>query len=392
MHAQPRRPVSIAIVTLTASLLLVACDKQESAPTAVPQAPPQVGVIVVEAAPISITSELPGRTTPFLIAEVRPQVGGIIRKRLFTEGAEVAEGEVLYEIDDATYRAAVETAQANLARAEANAAAARARARRFEELLRSNAVSRQGNDDAIAALKQAEAEVAGGKAALTRARIDLDYTRLKSPIPGRIGRSAVTPGALVTANQGESLATVQQLDPIYVDLTQSSTELLRLRKALESGRIERTQDGRASVSLILEDGSTYEDTGELAFSEVSVDQGTGTVTLRAVFPNPEQRLLPGMYVRAVLEEGIAPDAIRLPHRAVSRDARGRALAMVVNADNTIEARELAISRALADAWIVSQGLAPGDRVVVEGLQMIRPGAKVNVIAPPAGDGDGTGAH
>lgn len=392
MHAQPRRPVSIAIVTLAASLLLVACDKQDSAPAAAPPAPPQVGVIVVEAASISITSELPGRTMPFLIAEVRPQVGGIIRKRLFTEGAEVAEGEVLYEIDDATYRAAVETAQANLARAEANAATARARARRFEELLRSNAVSRQGNDDVVAALKQAEAEVAGGKAALTRARIDLDYTRLKSPIPGRIGRSAVTPGALVTANQGEALATVQQLDPIYVDLTQSSTELLRLRKALESGRIERTQDGRASVSLILEDGSIYEDTGELAFSEVSVDQGTGTVTLRAVFPNPEQRLLPGMYVRAVLEEGIAPDAIRLPHRAVSRDARGRALAMVVNADNTIEARELAISRALGDAWIVSEGLAPGDRVVVEGLQMIRPGAQVSVIAPPAGAGDGAGAH
>jgi membrane fusion protein, multidrug efflux system len=390
MHAQFHRTAAFACLALLVSLLLSACGKQETAPAAAPQAPPRVSVLVVEAAPIAITSELPGRTTPFLIAEVRPQVGGIIRKRLFTEGAEVAEGEVLYEIDDATYRAAVQTAQANLARAEANAATARARARRFEELSRANAVSKQSLDDAVAALKQAEAEVAGGKAALTRARIDLDYTKLKSPIPGRTGRSAVTPGALVTASQGEALATVQQLDPIYVDLTQSSTDLLRLRKALDSGRIERTQDGRATVSLILEDGSTYEHTGELAFSEVSVDQGTGTVTLRAVFPNPDQRLLPGMYVRAVLEEGVAPDAIRLPHRAVSRDARGRALAMVVNADNTVEARDLVISRALGDAWIVSEGLAPGDRVVVEGLQMIRPGAQVSIIAPPAGDG--AGAH
>lgn len=385
MYAPPRRPVFITMVTLAAALVLAACDKQEIAPAA-PQAPPRVGVVVVETEPVSITTELPGRTTPFLIAEVRPQVGGIIRKRLFTEGAEVAEGEVLYEIDDATYRSAVETAQANLARAEANVAAARARAKRFEELTRANAVSKQSLDDAVAALKQAEAEVAAGKAALTRARIDLDYTKLKSPIPGRIGRSAVTPGALVTANQGEALATVQQLDPIYVDLTQSSADLLKLRKALESGSIEQSQNGRAPVTLLLDDGSTYGHEGELAFSEVSVDPGTGTVTLRAVFPNPDKGLLPGMYVRAVLEQGVAPDAIRLPHRAVSRDARGRAVAMVVNAENTIEARELVISRALGDAWIVSGGLAAGDRVVVEGLQMIRPGAQVSVIGAPAGDG------
>lgn len=374
------RGLAVASVALVAGLILAGCDRPDAAAQESATPPPtEVGVFVVEAAPVTLTTELPGRTSPFLIAEIRPQVSGIVKKRHFTEGSEVEAGELLYEIDPATYEAAHATARASLARAEANLEAAQRKAERYQELSGINAISKQASDDAAAALKLAEAEIAAGKAAVSSAAINLDYTELRAPIAGRIGRSAVTAGALVTASQQTSLATVQQLDPIYVDLTQSSTDLLRLKRDLASGRIERANGDTAAVTLVLDDGSTYAHPGELAFSEVSVDPGTSSVTLRAVFPNPDQELLPGMYVRAVIEQGVDRDAILLPHRAITRDPRGTALAMVVGEGDKVEARTLTVERALSEGWLVSDGVAPGDRVIVEGLQRIRPGAQVSVV-------------
>ncbi|MDR1463011.1 MAG: efflux RND transporter periplasmic adaptor subunit, partial [Azoarcus sp.] len=289
-------------LAFASAIFLTACDRnaQEAQAAAAGNAPPPVPVSVVvtsfEQAPL--VSELPGRTTPFMVAELRPQVTGIIQKRLFTEGSTVSAGQVLYQIDPSTYRAAFDSAAANKARADANLYNARLKAERYAELVGIEAVSKQANDDAAAALKQAEADVAAARATLDKARIDLNFTHVKSPISGRIGRSSVTPGALVTANQAAALATVQQLDPIYVDLTQSSAELQRLRRDVERGALSRDESDKIPVQLFLEDGSQYEIPGQLAFSEVSVDPGTGSVTLRASFPNPDGALLPGMYVRA----------------------------------------------------------------------------------------------
>lgn len=339
---------------------------------------PVVGVVVAESSAVPITTELPGRTAAYVIAELRPQVTGLIKQRAFVEGSEVKAGDLLYEIDPASYAASYDSARASLARAEAELELARLTAKRFAGLAQRNAVSQQANDDAAVALKLAEADVASARAALEQARIDLGYTRLTSPIDGRIGRSAVTAGALVTANQAHALATVQQLDPIYVDLTQSSADMLRLRRDFAAGRLQQDDGGQVAVALELEDGVPYSESGLLAFSEVSVDPGTGSVTLRAVFPNPRGELLPGMYVRAKLQQGVNSDAILLPHAAVGRDPRGNATVMVVNDDSAVEVRVVRAERSLGEQWLVSEGLSPGERVIVDGLQRIRPGMTVTV--------------
>lgn len=379
MPSLPRLRTTALLVTAAATLLLTACGKDDTAAAPAQQAP-KVAVIEVRAAAAAVTTELPGRTTPYQVAEIRPQVGGIVQERLFTEGAEVAAGALLYRIDPATYEANLESARAALARAEANAETARVKAERYAELVKIKAVSTQAYDDAVAAHKQAQAEIASARAAVSVARIDLERTQVKAPIAGRIGRSSVTAGALVTANQADTLAVVQQLDPIYVDLTQSGTELMQMRRAIQEGRIQRGPAGETSVRLVFEDGSEYAQEGRLAFSEVTVDPGTGSVTLRAVVPNPEQQLLPGMYVRARIDQGVNENAITLPHAALQRDPRGNATVMVVKEDDTVESRTLTVARSTGEGWVVTSGLQAGERVVVEGLQRIRPGAKVSVVS------------
>jgi membrane fusion protein (multidrug efflux system) len=324
-----------------------------------------------------------------LTAEVRPQVGGIIQNRLFTEGSDVKAGEVLYQIDPASYQAAHDGASAALAKAEASVAPLRLKADRYQELLASEAVSQQDVDDATAAQKLAEAEIELAKAALETARINLAYTKVTAPISGRIGRSAVTNGALVTASQAMPLATIQQLDPVYVDVTQSSNEMLRLRKALESGRLSMNE-GQAKVQLLLDDGTPYPEPGSLKFTEAFVDPGTGSVTLRTLFPNPKLLLLPGMFVHTVLEEGVRDQAILVPQRGVSRNPAGNAMVMAVGAEEKVEPRVIQVERTVGDHWLVNGGLNVGDRVIVEGLQKARPGTPVIAVpfvgtpaAPPA---------
>lgn len=381
MPALPRSPAPGLLVAAAAVLaLLTACGSGNDGDAPQGQQAPKVSVIEVRGEASAVTTELPGRTTAYQVAEIRPQVGGIVQERLFTEGAEVAAGDLLYRIDPATYEAALESARAAQARAEANAEAARVRAERYQELVKIKAVSTQAYDDAVAGHKQAQAEIASARAAVSVARIDLARTEVKAPIAGRIGRSSVTAGALVTANQEHALSTVQQLDPIYVDLTQSGTELLQMRRAIEQGSIRSNNAGETPVQVIFEDGTEYEQEGLLAFSEVTVDPGTGSVTLRAVLPNPEQRLLPGMYVRARINQGVNENAIALPHAAVQRDPRGNPTVMVVKDDDTVEARTLTVARATGEHWIVTSGLEPGERVVIEGLQRIRAGAKVSVVS------------
>ncbi len=367
---------------LTGPFPLLGCKDEN--PAAGPPAAPavEVAVDVVTPQKVLYTTELAGRTSAFQIAEVRPQVSGIIQKRLFTEGADVKAGDTLYQIDPATYKADLDSAKANLARAEANVAPARLKMQRFKDLVNISAVSKQEYEDAEAAYKQALADVGVNKAAVENARIRLDYTKVTSPISGRTGRSLVTPGALVTANQGNPLTTVQQLDPVYVDVTQSSTEVLRLKRALESGTLQRADEGHAAVRLLLEDGSEYAHSGTLQFTDVSVDESTGMVTLRAIFPNPEHDLMPGMYVRAILKEGVDEQAILLPQRALVRDAKGNATAYVVNAESKVEVRPLKVGRTQGNSWVVLDGLKAGDKVIVEGIQKIRPGATVRIAATP----------
>ena len=381
------KPFGLAVI---AALLFTACgDKQpEPGPPGPGGEAPAVTVVTVRSEAVPVVSELPGRTTPYMIAEVRPQVSGIIKQRHFKEGSEVKPGQVLYQIDPAPYQAALDSAQADLARAEANAEAVRLRADRYAELVKIEAVSKQDNEEAAAAMKQAQADIGSAKAALQKAKIDFGYTRVTSPIAGRIGRSAVTAGALVTANQAEPLATVQKLDPIYVDLTQSSGELLRMRRDLESGKFSRDGNDAVPVQLVLEDGSLHGAGGKLAFSEVTVDQATGSVTLRAVFPNPRGELLPGMYVRARLSQGVQANAILVPHAAVSRDPKGNASVLVVNGESKVETRTVKAGRSHGDQWVVTEGLAAGDRVIVEGLQRVKPGTPVEAqdmaaAGPPA---------
>lgn len=365
---------------LAAGLMIAGCGKETTASMPLAGGSPEVGVVWVKPERVAITTELAGRTSAFLIAEVRPQVGGIIQKRLFKEGSDVKAGQVLYQIDPATYQAAFDSARAALDRAGANLIPARLKAERYKELVGIKAVSAQDYDDAFALLKQAEADIAVSKAAVETARINLAYTQVSAPISGRIGKSSVTIGALVTASQGASLATIQQLDPVYVDVTQSSAEMLRLKQDLASGEILRDSAAEARVRLVLENGSPYPLEGILKFSDVTVDPSTGSVILRTVFPNPKQLLLPGMFVRTVLEEGVVAQAILVPQQGVTRDPSGNATAMVVGADDKVESRALRIARAIGDKWLVSEGLNPGDRLIVEGLQKARPGTPVRVAA------------
>ena len=341
----------------------------------------EVAVYAMQPQSVVYTTELSGRVLPFQIAEVRPQVSGIIQKRLFEEGADVAAGEVLYQIDPAEYEAEYASAKANLAIAEANVAPARLKMERFRDLVSASAVSRQEYEDALAAYKQATATVGARAAAVDTARIRLDYTKVTAPISGRIGRSTVTAGALVTANQAQLLTRIQRLDPVYVDLTQSSADLLRLRQRLASGKLQRLDEAQATVTLVLEDGTPYPQPGVLQFTDVTVDEGTGSVSVRAVFPNAELLLLPGMYVRAELSEGRDDAALLLPQEALQRDLNGNAQVFVVRPDGTVERRTIKVSRTYGRFWVVSEGLAPGDQVVVEGLQRVRPGGKVRVVPP-----------
>jgi membrane fusion protein (multidrug efflux system) len=362
-----------------AAAVLSGCGETSVAAVA-PVAPaPEVGVLVVQPQKVALTTELAGRTSPYVVAEVRPQVAGIVKQRLFQEGADVRAGEVLYQIDPATYQATYDSARASLAKAQANLATARTRAERYRELVAITAVSQQDYDEADGALQQAQAEIALARAAVETARINLGYTRVTSPISGRISRSSVTPGALVTAHQAATMTTVQQLDPIYVDVTQSSAELLRLKRELESGRLKSAGANQAAVGLLLEDGTPYPVAGKLQFSDVTVDQGTGTITLRAVFPNPKGLLLPGMYVRAVLPEGVDEHAILAPQQAVTRDAKGNPTALVLGAEGKVEQRALKTTRTVGDKWLVTEGLKPGDQLIVDGLQKIRPGVTVKGV-------------
>jgi len=338
-----------------------------------------VATVTVGTQRVVLTTELPGRTSAYRIAEIRPQVNGIIQRRLFAEGAEVAAGQALYQIDPAPFQAALENAMASLGKAEANLPAVRSKAERYREALSDNAVSRQDYDDAAAALKQAEADVQLWKATVETARINLGYTRLTAPISGRTGRSNVTEGALVTAQQPVALVTIQQLDPVYVDVPQATSELLRLKRRMEDHRLKRNGTKQNEVTILLEDGTTYPLEGTLQFRDVSVDPMTGSVTLRIIVPNPNGVLLPGMYVRAVVTEGVNERAILVPQQGVARDPKGNPLALIVDGTGKVEQRMLSLDRAIDDKWLVSSGLSPGDRMIVEGLQNVRPGDSVKVV-------------
>ena len=353
-------------------------------------APPKPAVTVVDlhARPVSLTTALPGRVSAYRIAEVRPQVNGVVLKRLFKEGDLVAAGQQLYQIDPAPYEATLASARAALAHARASVTAAKLTAERYQALSEAHAVSRQDYDNAVATLGQDEADVASGEAAVRAAQISLTYTKVYSPISGRTGRSSITEGALVTANQATSLLTVTQLDPVYVDLTQPSTTIVRLKRELAAGQIRRVDGDQAPAKLLLEDGSPYESSGTLEFSEVTVDQGTGSVTLRAIFPNHAGLLLPGMFVRATIEEGVREGAILAPQQGITHAPDGTATALVVGAGDKVEKRDVVLDRALGDQWIVTKGLIAGDRLIVTGVQRIHPGMQVAVHKPAvAHDGD-----
>lgn len=344
-----------------------------------PQMPQtQVGVQTVKVQRLALDQTLSGRTVAYMSSEVRPQVGGILRKRLFAEGQDVHAGQVLYEIDPASYQAAYDTAKGDLAQAEAAVLSARPKAQRYQTLVGLDAVSKQDGDDALATLRANEAAVVAAKAALQTARINLDYTRITAPISGRIGTSSYTPGALVSAGQSGVLATINQLDPMYVDVTQSSAQLLRLRRQLDAGQLKAV-NGKAEVTLQLEDGSTYARSGTLEVVDAAVDTATGTVKLRAVVPNPDRLLLPGMYVKAVLPMAVDEQAILVPQQAISRNSKGEAVAMVVGRDNKVAQRVLITGDAIGDKWVVRDGLKAGDRVIVQGLQKVSVGAEVKAV-------------
>jgi membrane fusion protein (multidrug efflux system) len=362
---------------LTGILILGSCGQSN---TGGPQGgPPEVAVMTMQPKPVVITTELTGRTSANLVAEVRPQVGGIIQKRLFTEGSDVKAGQVLYQIDPATYQAAMDNARAGLSRSEANLSAIQLKADRLRELLADKAVSQQDSDDAAAALKQTQADIQYWQATVETARINLKYTSITAPIAGRIGRSNVTEGALVTAQQPTALATIQQLNPMYVDVPQSTAELLRLRYRIKEGRLDQNGANQKKVQLMLEDGTAYPLGGTLQFQDVTVDPTTGSVILRVVFPNPTGVLLPGMFVRTVVQEGVNKQAILIPQQAVSRDPMGNSLTLIVDAEGKVQLRILTLDRAIGDKWLVTNGLKSGDRVIVEGMQKVKPGAAVKAV-------------
>ncbi len=365
---------SLPLTLLAASLLTACGQEQPGGPGAMP--PAAVDVVTLKSAPLQLTTELTGRTAARRIAEVRPQVSGIILKRYFTEGSDVKAGQLLYQIDPATYEAAVASAEAALAKAQASEQSARLKAQRYAELVKAKAISTQDNDDAQASWKQAVAEIAAAKATLKSAKINLGYTRVTAPISGRIGKSSVTEGALVTAQQANNLTTIQQLDPLYVDVSQSTTELLRLKRQLAAGKLATAKSGSAMVQFQLEDGSAYPHAGQLQFSDVTVDETTGMVTLRALVPNPEKLLLPGMFMRATLQQGERPDGLLVPQAAVARTPRGGATVLIVDAQNKVEQRDIQVSQSQNGNWVVESGLKAGERVIVAGLQKVGAGAQV----------------
>jgi len=371
----------VVLISLAGGLFLGGCEERKQA---APPPVPEVAVVTVQPQRVELTTELPGRTAAYLVAEIRPQVSGLIQKRLFKEGSDVKGGQILYQIDPAPFQATLDNARAALGKAEANRPAIQLRMQRYKELLADKAVSQQDYDDAAAALKQAEAEVELWKAAVETARISLGYTRVTAPISGRIGRSSVTDGALVTAHQPVALATIQQLDPIYADVPQSTSELLRLRRRLEEGQLDQNGRNQQKVKLILQDDEVYPLEGTLQFRDITVDPTTGSVILRIVFPNPDGVLLPGMFVRAVVREGINEQAILIPQQTVSRDPKGNPSVLVVDGEGKVQQRPLRLDRAIGDQWLVASGLAAGERVILEGMQKARPGSSVKVVSSDAG--------
>jgi membrane fusion protein (multidrug efflux system) len=361
------------VAAILVLLFLVGCDQSKQ--TQRPASVPEVTTVTVQTEKITLTTELPGRTSAYRIAEIRPQVSGLIQKRLFTEGSDVKDGQVLYQIDPAPFQAALANAEAAVTRAEANQPSIKSRVERYKELVVDKVVSQQDYDDAVAALTQVEADIAYWKAMVKTARINLGYTKVVAPISGRIGKSNVTEGAIATAYQPMALTTVQQLDPIYVDVPQSTTELLRLK----NGGLNHKGADQNKVKLILEDGTPYPQEGTLQFSDVTVDPTTGSVILRVVFPNPNGVLLPGMFVRAIVKEGVDEQAILIPQQGVSRDHKGNPVALVADGEGKVGQRMLTLDRAIGDKWLISSGLAPGDRVIIEGLQMLRPGMVVKAV-------------
>jgi membrane fusion protein (multidrug efflux system) len=379
---QPQVRLARSLVLCFAAISIVACSKTSDKPEA--KAAPEVGVVIVQQQAQPILVELPGRTTARMIAEIRPQVGGIIQQRTFTEGSHVKAGDLLYQIEPAIYQAALASADASVQKANASLAATTSRAVRYAELVKLNAVSRQENDDILASVKQAVADLALAKAALITARINLDFTRIVAPISGRVEVSSVTPGALVTANQVAALTMVQQLDPIYVDVTQSSSELLRLKRDLASGSLKKSGNNETQIKVVLEDGSIYPHAGRLKVSGITVNPTSGAVTLRAVVPNKEGLLLPGMYVHARLQEAVNENAILVPQQGVSRNSRGEPTVLLVNAENKVELRVLSADNTIGNQWLVNSGLTTGDQVILEGMDRIKVGDTVRPVVVKLG--------
>nr|WP_320013044.1 efflux RND transporter periplasmic adaptor subunit [uncultured Desulfobulbus sp.] len=368
----------ILAAALSIGLVVGGCEKESAQkPTAPP--PAEVGVVTLTPQSVALSVELPGRTAAFRIAEVRPQVSGIIQKRLFTEGAEVKAGQLLYQIDPATYQAAYDSAKAALAKARAQERSDKIKADRYRVLVRTKAVSEQEQIEMDAGWKQAVADVAAAKAALDTARINLDYTKVTAPISGRIGKSQVTEGALVTAQQSTALATIQQLDPMYVDVNQSSTELIRLKRDVAAGLAQGGEKPHSAVTVILDDNSEYGEIGNLEFSDVTVNQTTGTVTLRALVANPDQELLPGMFVRAKIDKGIQPNALLVPSISVQRNAKSEATVMVVDDKSTVASKIVETGQNIGKQVLIKAGLQPGEKIIVSGLQKIRVGVPVKPV-------------
>lgn len=372
----PFRLISAA----TAAVLLAACGPKQSAP---PQQTPEVAIVTVQPTSVPVITELPGRTSAFLVAQVRARVDGIVLRREFVEGSQVKAGQRLYKIDPAPYIAALNSAKASLAKAQATLATTTAQANRYKVLVAANAVSKQDYDNAVAAEGQAAADVAAGKAAVDTAQINLGYTDVTSPVTGQVGISQVTPGAYVQASAATLMSTVQQLDPVYVDLTQSSLDGLKLRRQVQEGRLKTTGPDAAKVQLILEDGRNYSEQGKLQFTDVTVDQGTGSVTIRAIFQNKDHVLLPGMFVRARIDEGVNDRAIVVPQTGITHDPKGQPTALVVDEHNKVTVRQLVTGSTYGSNWVVESGLNPGDRVIVLGTDKVRPGMTVKTVPAPA---------
>jgi membrane fusion protein, multidrug efflux system len=388
-HCNFYRASGLAVL-LAAAASLAACGRGGGAAGGSPGGfpPPQVTVVTLKAQPVTLTREFPGRTNAYLVAEVRPQVSGVIKQRLFTEGSLVKAGQPLYELDDALYRAQYNSARATLQKAQATLQAAKLAADRSRDLVKIDAVSAQDNDNAISAFGQAQADVAAGEAAVANGAVNLAYAHIVAPISGRIGKSMVTQGALVTANQATAMATIQQLDPIYVDVNQASSEWLQLKQEIDSGRVQ-SGVAESPARIVLADGRPYAHDGKLQFADVTVDPTTGDFLLRAIVPNPEGVLLPGMFVRAQINEGVLQAGVLVPQQGISHDPKGNAAALVVNKEGKVEPREVKVSRTVGNQWLVDDGLVAGDRLIVEGSQKVKPGLIVKAVE--ASDSSGIAA-